>query len=356
MMMPTPGMVGGGVGPLQSGVTVPPGMLPQVGPASVGSAPPNRVTIKHITTTEDPSGPPRTVSSMEHRPSTRLPGQQQHGEADLYHNQQQHPGEWNGKLERQWSHPNLRPRPGAVNRRQLPKTPTLPAGTIIVIENIVKEKGGKKTLPTPPVTSSMTPRRCGSTTGLRRGLDDDDPTKRSFSLPRRQQLCRSSSVGRTLPARPGTAAAANVAAAKSAAAVAANAVATGNAIPPKNAPPIPACGPKGRRLPPTPHQSSLALHHTPGIPHKRELPKPQSLDLRVSNRDLLMRTGRMSSRSMNFPRVERSPSRSGGESSLEDPVNYGPDYTVEDLMGYPLPSVPPGLRTNMYRNRRTLLE
>ena len=259
MMMPTPGMMGGGGGLLQGGVNFPPGMLPQVGPGSITTGPgppgqPNRVTIKHITTTEDPSGPPRTVSSMEHRPTTTRPLDPH---MDPHHPQPpQHPGEWNGKLERQWSHPNLRPRPGEVCRRQLPKTPTLPAGTIIVIENIVKEKGGKKTLPTPPVTASMTPRRCGSTTGLRRGLDGDESHKRSFSLPRRQQLGRSSSVGRTLPARPGTAAAANTAAAKSAAALAA-ANASSSGIP-KNAP-VPACGPKGRRLPPTPHQASLGL-------------------------------------------------------------------------------------------------
>jgi len=49
-----------------------------------------------------------------------------------------------GRLERQWSHPNLRPRPtsgagGSVSAcsRRLPRTPSQPPGTIIVIENVL---------------------------------------------------------------------------------------------------------------------------------------------------------------------------------------------------------------------------
>ena len=55
-----------------------------------------------------------------------------------------------GRLERQWSHPNLRPRPhpasglrdatgGSISAcgRRLPKTPSQPPGTIIVIENVL---------------------------------------------------------------------------------------------------------------------------------------------------------------------------------------------------------------------------
>ena len=49
-----------------------------------------------------------------------------------------------GKLERQWSQPNLRLRPtsgagGSVSAmsRRLPRTPTQPPGTIIVIENVL---------------------------------------------------------------------------------------------------------------------------------------------------------------------------------------------------------------------------
>ena len=72
-------------------------------------------------------------------------------------------------------------------------------------------------------------------------------------------------------------------------------------------------------------QSAIQVHHTPLLPHrttKRELPvKPMSLDLRHSNRDLLLRTaaatvGRISNRSVNFPRVERSPSRCSDNSLI----------------------------------------
>ena len=35
------------------------------------------------------------------------------------------------KLERQWSHPNLRPRPSAMGGRKLPKTPKQPPGIVI---------------------------------------------------------------------------------------------------------------------------------------------------------------------------------------------------------------------------------
>ena len=58
----------------------------------------------------------------------------------------------------------------------------------------------------------------------------------------------------------------------------------------------------GRRLPRTPMQSAIPVHHTPLLPRKRELPtKPMSLDLRHSNRDLLLRAaagtvGRLSNR------------------------------------------------------------
>ena len=69
-------------------------------------------------------------------------------------------------------------------------------------------------------------------------------------------------------------------------------------------------------------QSAIPVHHTPLLPRKRELPtKPMSLDLRHSNRDLLLRTaaatvGRISNRGVNFPRVERSPSRCSDNSLI----------------------------------------
>jgi len=46
-----------------------------------------------------------------------------------------------GKLERQWSHPNLRPEPLTNVGRRLPMTPRQPPGTIIVIENVVAAPG-----------------------------------------------------------------------------------------------------------------------------------------------------------------------------------------------------------------------
>ncbi len=162
--------------------------------------------------------------------------------------------------------------------------------------------------------------------------------------------------------------------------------------------------------------TGIALHHTPLLPRKRELPaKPMSLDLRHSNRDLLRGRGGRNSRSMNFPRVERSPSRDSNNSlvGLETDIaaaaaagvvtqqplrngifngvgetpnapvpppapggvvpppvrmangHVGPggyvstetellNQTVENAV--PLPSMPHGLRTALYRNRRTLLE
>ena len=81
----------------------------------------------------------------------------------------------------------------------------------------------------------------------------------------------------------------------------------------------------GRRLPRTPQQAALPLHHQNGggggggSGRKRELPKPQSLELRHSNREFMntsnasMGLGGLlgrSSRSMNFPRVEGSPTHS----------------------------------------------
>ena len=55
----------------------------------------------------------------------------------------------NGRLERHASHPNLRPRPSTAGGRRLPKTPNQPPGTIIVIENVVGNAGGRsgRTLP-----------------------------------------------------------------------------------------------------------------------------------------------------------------------------------------------------------------
>ena len=82
----------------------------------------------------------------------------------------------------------------------------------------------------------------------------------------------------------------------------------------------------GRCLPKTPHQQAgMPIQHHGPVPlvtssgRKRELPKPQSLELRHSNREIMNTSnasqglgglvGR-SSRSMNFPRLEGSPTHS----------------------------------------------
>lgn len=186
---------------------------------------------------------------------------------------EEQPAVGNGKLERQWSHPNLRPRPATVGGRRLPKTPSQPPGTIIVIENVVGGPGGKSRGRTLPDA-----RRAGSSAALDRtggGRFRIENERRSFSLPRRTPALNPNPV-RERPQ--GT----------------------------------------GRRLPPTPQQSALPLQHAPKSRTKRELPKPQSLELRHSNRDFMNNSnaslglgmvGR-SSRSMNFPRLEGSPTHS----------------------------------------------
>ncbi len=218
-----------------------------------------------------------------------------------------HPPLANGRLERHASHPNLRPRPSTAGGRRLPKTPQQPPGTIIVIENVVGAGGGTgaatgtgrgRTLPDV--------RRAGSSAALDRNsrmrapgaaantgpAGVHDPERRSLSLPRRPTA--KSTIKDILQST-------------------------------------------GRRLPKTPHQSTLPLQHHPtgtgggaanGPPNKgpppssgrkRELPKPQSLELRHSNREFMNSSnaslglgglvGR-SSRSMNFPRLEGSPTHS----------------------------------------------
>ncbi len=213
----------------------------------------------------------------------------------------------NGRLERHSSHPNLRPRPSTAGGRRLPKTPQQPPGTIIVIENIVdptgatpaptgtleRRKGTGRTLPQPDVK----PNRAASSAarGLTSGLgggggpppsrgsrmrSTENDGRRSYSLPRRppnpKPLVKTE---KTMPK--GT----------------------------------------GRRLPSTPFDqtSGLPLHNGAEDARKqRELPKPQSLELRHSNRDYMNNSnaamglgmaGR-SSRSMNFPRLDGSPTHS----------------------------------------------
>ena len=234
-------------------------------------------------------------------------------------------GEHLGKLERQWSHPNLRPRPssgagGSVSAmsRRLPRTPTQPPGTIIVIENVLPANataaatavnqqqqtkqpqplvktgrilpGTKKQLPKPPLTamlsgSTAAVERIGAVSGLgvrsasgigaftKVLVDNENRQKRAYSLPR-----KNANQVREKP--PGT----------------------------------------GRRLPPTPKQvqGALPLQNAPVFQRKRELPKPQSLDLKYSNHEVMnvsnaaigLIKSTSGSKSMNFPRLEGSPTHS----------------------------------------------
>lgn len=210
----------------------------------------------------------------------------------------------NGRLERQWSHPNLIPEP--VGGRKLPMTPRNPPGTIIVIENVVAAPGQptesivtKKEVTLPTGTGKKLPAapkmsdRCGSSAGPR-SRSRVENERRSYSLPRPK-----SSLSRLAPV-------------------------TGT----------------GRRLPPTPHQAALPLQHAPAK-RKRELPKPASLELRHSNREVMNASnaglglcGR-SSRSMNFPRLDGSPTHS------EDSGDEGSGF---------VPSAP--LRSGVYPSRR----
>ena len=183
-----------------------------------------------------------------------------------------------------------------------------PPGTIIVIENVVAAPGqptesivtkkevtlpgtGKK-LPAAPKMSD----RCGSSAAprSRSRLENE---RRSYSLPRPK-----SSLSRIGPV-----------------------VGT------------------GRRLPPTPHQAALPLQHAP-VKRKRELPKPASLELRHSNREVMNASnaglgfcGR-SSRSMNFPRLDGSPTHS--EDSGDEGSGFAPI----------IPSAP--LRSGVYPSSR----
>jgi len=204
----------------------------------------------------------------------------------------------NGRLERHASHPNLRPRPStASGGRRLPKTPNQPPGTIIVIENVVGNAnpaagkgstgGGRsgRTLPDVKRAASSATNTIDRNTRLRGVAPTgkvDSTERRSLSLPRRPARPTAPTVSKEIP--------------------------TGT----------------GRRLPRTPQQAAIPLHHQNGpgggSGRKRELPKPQSLELRHSNREFMNTSnasmglnggllGR-SSRSMNFPRVEGSPTHS----------------------------------------------
>ena len=78
----------------------------------------------------------------------------------------------------------------------------------------------------------------------------------------------------------------------------------------------------GRRLPPTPKQiqGAVPLKNAPAFQRKRELPKPQSLDLKYSNHEVMNVSNAAiglikPTKSMNFPRLEGSPTHSECSSS-----------------------------------------
>jgi hypothetical protein len=180
-----------------------------------------------------------------------------------------------GPLERQWSHPNLyqKAQPPRTAGRQLPKTPQHPPGTIIVIENVLPDQSS---LPRPrrgglggargrgagsQATKSKTPGPGGTGFSYHEQLRANSLASRgrSSSLPRRAP--RRSRSGCRLPALPPIARSQEAAATKSAIVTAA--VTAAGVKPPKKAIAAPTIPGTGRRLPRTPQQSAIQLHHTP---------------------------------------------------------------------------------------------
>lgn len=135
-------------------------------------------------------------------------------------------------LERHRSQPNLQD----GSRRQLPKTPDEPPGTIIVIEKLVPDRR-----PRPPL------RRCDSNAERRIRTAFISENKRSCSLPRTPRR-RYTATQEPSPPNQGV------------------------YMSRRSRKSLPTVTGTGRRLPPTPHQASLLLHHTPNMLRKRELP------------------------------------------------------------------------------------
>ena len=184
--------------------------------------------------------------------------------------------------------------------RRLPKTPSQPPGTIIVIENVLPagtattataapppppiNSGKGKQLPTRPHAPPPL-ERSGSSAAVERigggGIWSTSTSatnhQRSFSLPRKGNNTQQQ---QRVERPQGT----------------------------------------GRRLPLTPNQAqgALPLQNAPKPRAKRELPKPQSLELRHSNHEYMnisnailgLVKSNSNNRSMNFPRLEGSPTHS----------------------------------------------
>ncbi|XP_040575808.1 voltage-dependent calcium channel type A subunit alpha-1 isoform X2 [Lepeophtheirus salmonis] len=247
----------------------------------------------------------------------------------------------NGKLERQWSNPNLRPRPGQQAQqqqqgqacpRQLPQTPKQPPGTIIVIENVLPPEatsGGKNNVviagaPNPPGVSGS-------------GVSAV-PNTSHRKLP----------GAATLPAVPQTAVRSGIGGVVNTAK--ANQGRSRSLPRPRTNPVMERPQGTGRRLPPTPHhphQNPLPLAPTKILPsRKRELPKPNSLELgrgREQGFNFASNVKNFCSKSMNFPRLEGSPSHSSSLASIEQ-------------LHKRLPSIPPAPGSGRFRSYRNLLK
>ena len=209
-----------------------------------------------------------------------LPGRHRLGDgpyhSDLYDGLEEEEANGGGgertifKLERQWSHPNLRPRPRGAGRR-LPKTPHQPPGIMIPATS-------------PSVTHDDT-------------MLEWVENERARRTPNLTNQCsyESDNYSPPPPLRTGRDPHA----------------AGGGYSPPKRRTPVSErrVG-TGRMLPkPPPGGSHLVLNAAQakpnrGLSRERKLPKPSSLEIRNPGRDLPSR-----STSINFPRIDSSPSR-----------------------------------------------
>ena len=199
------------------------------------------------------------------------------------------------KLERQWSHPNLRPRPHGAGRR-LPKTPKQPPGIVIPAsspsmiqdDHMLEWVENERIRRTPILTNQCS-------------YESDN-----YSPPRTNRELHGYSPPRTE--------------AKRRTPVSDRRMGTGT----------------GRMLPkPPPGGSHLVLNAAQvqpkrGLSRERKLPKPSSLDLRNPGRDLPSR-----STSINFPRIDSSPSRIS---------NFINGTSI-------IPSLPPSKKTGYTRHR-----
>ena len=181
------------------------------------------------------------------------------------------------KLERQWSHPNLRPRPRNAGRR-LPQTPRHPSGLVVPPSPVQPPVSQPDDLLLEWVENERLRRTPKLANHQQRSSFESDYSDRrdGYSPPSggggRTEVTPTTVVRRTPVSdrRIGT----------------------------------------GRMLPkPPPGGSHLVLNaaqakQSRGLSRERKLPKPSSLDLRNPNRELPCR-----STSINFPRIDSSPSR-----------------------------------------------